>query len=360
MSTHTAIAITGIGKVEEIQLPTPTPGPGEVLIKIAYGALIPPDAYMVDLGFFIQEYPVVLGFSISGTIAQVGEGIDDLKVGDRIIAYSYLDRKSKATQQYCVQPRTVVGKIPDSLPLEGAGSIPDNLVTAFYTVFNQLGLPSPSFSPTSPPAKADEPILVYGAGSSAAQYAIQLLHAAGYNKVVATASPHNHEAVKALGANAVFDYRSPTLTQDIAKFVGGNGKIKLVVDAISNEVTLKIVSDIVDEEGVVALLLPIKKGNTLSADKKEDLLLEVPTEGNPFAPSVKIIGVRTFFYQQDEYLKENLMPKIIPDLLEKNIVQPNRVRLLDQGSLLERVEEGLDLFRENKVSGEKVVVKIDH
>ena len=52
------------------------------------------------------------------------------------------------------------------------------------------------------------------------------------------------------------------------------------------------------------------------------------------------------------------MPKIVPALLEAGIVTPNRVRLMDKGTLKERVEAGLDLLRNNKVSGEKVVVKI--
>lgn len=53
------------------------------------------------------------------------------------------------------------------------------------------------------------------------------------------------------------------------------------------------------------------------------------------------------------------MPKILPELLEKGVIQPNRVKLLDQGSFLERVGVGLDLLRNNKISGEKVVVKVE-
>jgi hypothetical protein len=55
------------------------------------------------------------------------------------------------------------------------------------------------------------------------------------------------------------------------------------------------------------------------------------------------------------------MPTILPDLLAKGHIEPNRVKLLDskQGSLKDRVKEGLQLLRENKVSGEKVVVKIN-
>lgn len=60
-------------------------------------------------------------------------------------------------------------------------------------------------------------------------------------------------------------------------------------------------------------------------------------------------------------MRLNLMPKILPSLLESGIIQPNRIRLLDESvheTLQGRVEVGLDLLRKNKISGEKVVVKV--
>lgn len=53
------------------------------------------------------------------------------------------------------------------------------------------------------------------------------------------------------------------------------------------------------------------------------------------------------------------MPVILPDLLQRDLIQPTRFRVLDQGSLQERVEEALNLFRANSVSGEKLVIKIN-
>lgn len=52
------------------------------------------------------------------------------------------------------------------------------------------------------------------------------------------------------------------------------------------------------------------------------------------------------------------MPKILPALLEAGYIKPSRVRLVKTGSFKERVDFGLDLLRNNKVSGEKVVVEI--
>lgn len=52
------------------------------------------------------------------------------------------------------------------------------------------------------------------------------------------------------------------------------------------------------------------------------------------------------------------MPQILPALLEAGHIKPARVRLMDEGSFKERVGTGLELLRENKISGEKVVVKV--
>ena len=51
------------------------------------------------------------------------------------------------------------------------------------------------------------------------------------------------------------------------------------------------------------------------------------------------------------------MPKIFPQLLESGALQPNPIRLLREGPLKDRVETALDLFRGNKVSGEKVIIE---
>ena len=86
MSSHVAIAITSKGNLEEVQVSTPTPGPGEVLIRVHYAALIPFDTYQLDRGYLLTEksYPHVIGFSASGLVKAVGEGVTDLKVGDRV------------------------------------------------------------------------------------------------------------------------------------------------------------------------------------------------------------------------------------------------------------------------------------
>ncbi|KAF8346843.1 chaperonin 10-like protein, partial [Amanita rubescens] len=257
---HTAIVATdGKGRIDTIQVPTPEPGPGEVLIKVDYAAFIAFDTYITDIGYYVSDFPHTLGFDAAGTIIKVGEDVKNLHIGDRVTAFTYGASARKGAQQFIVAPYTVCAKVPDSLSLKEAVTIPDNFITAFYTVFNQLEIPRPSsFLKAPTPPNASIPILVYGAGTIAGQYAVQLLHLAGYKNIIATASVRNHELLKSFGATHVFDYRSPTLEEDVARVVGSDGKVPIVIDGVTSEGTLKIIAKLVSPKGKVALLLPVE------------------------------------------------------------------------------------------------------
>ncbi|KAJ8457022.1 hypothetical protein ONZ45_g18483 [Pleurotus djamor] len=337
MSTHSAVATTSVGVFEEIQVETEKPGPGELLIQHSYGAMIAFDTYQVDLGYFVETYPHILGFSASGVVADIGSGITDLKVGDRVTAFTFHGSRSKALQEYSIQPRSAVAKIPQALELAEAATIPDNFVTAFYTVFNQLGFPIPTKFPVlEPPPLASAPILVYGGGAISGQYAIQVLHAAGYKNIITTASPKHHRYLRSLD----------------------DGKVQYAIDSITSQGTIEIISKTINPSGTLALLLPIKEGSAVRGAPNSRMVFDLPEEWNVIPKGVKIVYVRTFLYDQDEFLRDNLMPKILPELLDLGLVKASKVKLMDQNTFKDRVGDGLELLRNNKVSGEKVVVKI--
>ncbi|KAJ7181030.1 chaperonin 10-like protein [Mycena filopes] len=365
MPTHTAIAATAKGHFDAIQVETETPGEGQILLQVAYASMIAFDTYITDIGMVVADYPVILGFNGAGTVAQVGAGVTSLAVGDRVTGFAIYGQGRKdgpkgTMQEFVLLPAYQCTKVPSNIALDAAATIPDNFITAYYTLFDQLGLPVPSSLPApSPPSNHDTPILIYGAGSTTGQYALQLLHAAGYTNVAATASLKHHAFLRTLGAVHVFDYASPTLADDVARAIGGDGKFALALDAITAEGTLARIAPVLRPDGRVALLLPIKAGDTVAAGAAETpFYWTIPDERNPFAAETTILYVRTFTYAENPYLKDNLMSKILPELLASGIIQPNRVRLLDQGTFKERVAIGLDLLRNNKISGEKVIVKV--
>ena len=183
--------------------------------------------------------------------------------------------------------------------MDASTTLGDNFITAFYTVFDLLQLPVPSsFPASSQPPLASSAILIYGAGSTTGQYAIQLLHSAGYKNIIATASPKNHDYLRSLGATSTFDYRSPDLVRDIAVAAGGDGKVTLALDCIATLAdSLATIAKVISPRGLVAILLPIKMGTTLTIDGGSEMLMDLPKDKNPLPEGTTVILVRGFNYQ---------------------------------------------------------------
>ena len=120
-------------------------------------------------------------------------------------------------QLYTSLNALVVSKIPDSLSYNAAAVLPLAISTAAACLFKKeaLALPLPKTSDANPPASGKS-VLVWGGSSSVGATAIQLAAGAGH-KVVSVASARNIENVKALGADAVFDFAGvqPTVTRDV-------------------------------------------------------------------------------------------------------------------------------------------------
>lgn len=84
--THKAIAAVGLGDIGEVDVTTPIPAAGEVLVEMKYASLSPVDVYQVDRGFLLEKsnYPHVLGLSGAGFVKSVGNGVEELKEGDKV------------------------------------------------------------------------------------------------------------------------------------------------------------------------------------------------------------------------------------------------------------------------------------
>lgn len=61
---------------------------------------------------------------------------------------------------------------------------------------------------------------------------------------------------------------------------------------------------------------------------------------------------------QNEFFKEKLMSEIVPALVAQGVVKPNKYRVVEGATVLERAQKALDLLRQRAVSGERLVWKI--
>lgn len=126
-------------------------------------------------------------------------------------------------------------------------------------LFIRLEIPAPFPSPYTfaPPATDAPTVLVYSAATSLGLYTVELASllrtpSGKPYRIFATASPKHHAKLLALGAEAVFDYRSPTWAEDVRKASGG---ISYAVDCISeNESTALISQTFVESGGKIAVI----------------------------------------------------------------------------------------------------------
>lgn len=173
---------------------------------------------------------------MAGEIVEVGSQVTRFKVGDRVVGQAVGKDEKRNTdaegafQLYVVLLEHMASPIPESMPYEHACVLPLGVSTAACGLFqnDQLGLQLPSVN--SKPK--GETLLVWGGSTSVGSSAIQLAVSAGY-EVFTTASPHNFNYVKKLGAAQVFNYKTKTVVNDIVKAFKGKkaaGAISMASD----------------------------------------------------------------------------------------------------------------------------------
>ena len=83
MATMKALQITKPHKLELVTLERPEPGPGDVLIRVMASGICGTDIHILD-GEYVGDYPVIPGHEFAGVVAQVGQDVSRIKVGDRV------------------------------------------------------------------------------------------------------------------------------------------------------------------------------------------------------------------------------------------------------------------------------------
>jgi len=208
--------------------PYPAPGPDHLLIRNRAIAVNPLDSMKQTTGnmmFGWLPYPTVLGEDVAGEVVGVGSAVTRFREGDRVFAYAVGMEKGSdhvaegGFQEVTVASEALAAPIPDGMAFEDAAVLPLAVSTAASALFqrDQLALRHPGAAVAA--GEEGEVVVVWGGSTSVGSNAIQLAVAAGYT-VVTTASPHNHDRMRALGATHVVDYASRSAVADLVAAVG--------------------------------------------------------------------------------------------------------------------------------------------
>ncbi|KAI8406924.1 hypothetical protein FOFC_12349 [Fusarium oxysporum] len=274
--------------LEVKEAPLTEPSSGHILVKNSAIAINPVDIANQYVGIFIQpsQYPVILGEDVAGTVEAVGPDITAFKPGDRVLGYATSlatkDNAHSAFQEYTVIRAECASKIPEGLSFERAAVLPLSLATAAWSLFGDvtLAMRYPSLNPTP----IGETVLIWGGASSVGGSAVQLAKAAGY-EVITTASAKNHEYVKSLGADHVFEYKSPQVTKDIASLLTGK-KLAGAFDASGSEDGMNSASQSIVHADGLRKLICVRSASSVVAGVEAKTILAISIINTPVAKAV--------------------------------------------------------------------------
>ena len=299
-----AVAYHEPGGPEVLQyadVPDPEPGPVDVVVDVAATALNRLDVVQRHGWYHMPGFslPHIAGMDVAGTVCAVGDEVDGVAVGDRVVidpSMAGVDDRSRlggrgdlfgelgiigATAdggyaERCLAPASHVYRIPDGMSFEDAATFPTCYLTAAHALFDVGGL------------AAGETVLIHAAGSGVSTAAIQLAVGAGATVYATAGSDEKCERAVGLGAAAVLNNRTGDVAGWARELTHGAG-----VDMVLDHVGTALFGPSLFALGVHGRL--VNCGNS-SGDEAT-----IPSLGYVFHSGIRILG-------SDPYRPEEFAP----------------------------------------------------
>ena len=198
------------------ELPDPAPGPGQVLIDVQAAGVNFPDTLIIEGRYqFKPDPPFVPGGEASGVVIAVGEGVDGIAAGDRVIS---VGTHGHFATRLVSDARTVVPFPHEMDPVTASGFVLTYL-TSHYALRDRAGL------------QAGETLLVLGAAGGVGLATVEIGKAMGARVIAAASSPAKLAVCAEHGADELLDYASEDLKARLSELTDGRG-VDVVYDPV--------------------------------------------------------------------------------------------------------------------------------
>lgn len=207
-----AILVEEFGEPEVLRytdVERPEPGVGEALIAVKSAGVNYADTMRRRNRYVVrQDLPFVPGSEVAGVVAEVGEGVETVSPGDRVV--TLLGTGGYAG--YAVAPARNLIPLPDALDFDHAAAIPLQGLTAYHCI------------KTSGALKPGESVLVHAAAGGVGTLAVQMAKLLGAGTVIATASSREKlDLARSLGADVLIDYTKEDWPEKVREATEGRG-----------------------------------------------------------------------------------------------------------------------------------------
>jgi len=195
-------------------LPDPAPAAGEALIRIEASGVNFIDTYYRE-GRYPAQLPYTLGVEAAGEVVSVGEGVTDVKAGDRV--------------GWCLAPGTYASlavapaarliKLPDGISTQQAAAVLLQGMTAHYLLHSTF------------PVQAGETILIHAGAGGTGLLLIQMAKQLGAKVITTVSTDEKATLVREAGADEVIVYTREDVVERVKEITAGKG-LPVVYDSV--------------------------------------------------------------------------------------------------------------------------------
>lgn len=232
-----AIQLTApsLSAFRQTELAEPQAGPGEVLVRLRAATLNFVDVAIATGNFPGAAFPMIPVADGAGEVAAIGEGVEDLAIGERVIPHFMPNWQGGAVTarnvaamrgitlpgslvDYVVVPATSLVTLPAHLDFIQGAALPIAATTAWNAV-------------RSAHLRPGSVVLLLGTGGVSI-FALQFAKASGATVILASSSDEKLERARQIGADHLINYRAtPAWDEEVLKITGGRG-VDLVVETV--------------------------------------------------------------------------------------------------------------------------------
>ena len=331
-----AAVYRGPGNIRIEDVPEPAPGPGEIKVKVAFAGICGSDlheyyrgALMVPVGYRHPltgvQAPVILGHEVAGTVVEVGDGVNDVEVGQLVaiepivacktctqcrdgaynhcaqMAFHGFSTSSGGLAEYTVVTRDMVHAIPPEVSARQAALV-EPMAVAWHAV--QLAGLTPG-----------DHCVIFGAGPIGLG-AMFGAHAVGGHSIVVEISEERRRIAARTGATHIVDPTTTNVGEVVRELTGGRGAAACI-DAAGVPATLREALRTIGVYGRIVMVgvpeapLPLETGYLFVT---EATFVASCAYRNDF-PTV-IEGMRRGDYPMGEWVETIGMSRLIEDGFE--------------------------------------------
>jgi NADPH:quinone reductase-like Zn-dependent oxidoreductase len=194
----------------------PAPAAGQVLVRVRAAGINFADILM-RLGLYTNtpKPPFVPGFEVSGTVEALGDGVESLRAGDRVVASTF---PGGGYAEKVLVPASRILPLPPEMSFEDGAAIPVNYLTAYQSLTHMANV------------RSGERVLIHAAAGGVGLAAIQLSRIAGA-EIFGTASASKHPFLRQQGVAHAIDYHSQDFEAEVLRLTNNEG-VDVVLDAV--------------------------------------------------------------------------------------------------------------------------------